>query len=230
MNNSLTKIKKKILEITSSFSIISDYSQINDDIDLYIAGGILRNYFIEPNLNIKDIDVFYKGESEKFIKKLKEEGEINKGPFGSLRWFPRNEDNIYYDIISINEFNNGVERCYSIEDVLKQFDFTINCFAYSLRTGEFFASNKAIDDIRNKVIRLVRFDYPDENITSLIKLKRTSVLWFRILHYASNLGFTIEEETMLWIKQNKNYYNDLSLFERFFFIPKLNEKILKEII
>lgn len=213
----------------NSFSIILNLLKENEGIELYIAGGYVRDYFISKNLKIKDVDIFYKGDSEGFIDGLKRNGILRRGPFGSLRWFPSNEKNIYYDIISIVDFENGVEKCNDINDVLKQFDFTANSLAISLNTGEFFNPLNGLLAIEKKQIEIVRFDYPNEKISQSIDISRVSVLWFRLLHYSNKLKFGIEEQTFLWLRQNRDCFYDLEIFKEYFFSPVITQKVLDQI-
>ena len=200
------------------------------DFELYVSGGAVRDYFISPNFLLKDIDLFFKGDPMRFIKVLKKNGKITTGPFGSLRWFPNNEDVIYYDIISIVDFNNGVEKCEEINDVLNQFDFTSNSIAFSLNTGEFFNPINGLLDIKNEKLKLVRFDYPNEKISKIVDISRVSVLWFRAIHYSNKLGFEIEKNTTSWLIKNKSCYNDLDKFKEYFFMPLINQKLLEKIL
>lgn len=222
-------IKQRLLE-TNSFSIIMEFLLNSIDFELYISGGVVRDYFISTEFSIKDIDLFFKGNPNKFIQTLKKNGEVTTGPFGSLRWFPNNESKIYYDIISIVNFDNGVEKCQNINDVLNQFDFTANSIAFSLNTGEFYNPINGLLDIKNKTLKMVRFDYPHEMISKKVEISRISVLWFRLLYYSNKLGFEIDKETWTWLNNNRESYNDLELFKKYFFNPIINQELLEKII
>jgi hypothetical protein len=200
------------------------------DFELYVAGGVVRDFFINPKFLVKDVDLFYKGNPSEFILALDKNGEVTTGPFGSLRWFPNNEDKIYYDIISIVDFNNGVEKCQSINDVLNQFDFTANSIAFSLNSDEFFNPINGLLDIKNKTLKMVRFDYPNEIISENVDISRVTVLWYRLLHYSNKLEFEIDRYTWSWLIENKKCYNDLELFKKYFFNPLMNQKTLDKFI
>ncbi|MGQ7944155.1 hypothetical protein [Flavobacterium sp. WC2509] len=226
MMNHFQNILKK-LEVIDSFKLIMNSLKEINNLELNIAGGVVRNYFIDNELEIKDIDLFYKGNIEPLLEIMEKNGVLDVGPFGSLRWFPLNSK-IYYDIISIERFNNGVEKCSTITDVLNQFDFTANSIAYRLNDGHFYSPCNGLKDIEDKVIKMVRFDYPDEMLSKEINISRNSILWFRILHYASKLNFDIDVSTNKWLLKNKAFYKDLDKFTSFFFIPTLNKDLLNE--
>lgn len=225
----IDNLKQKLLAI-HSFSIVTEFLLNSVDFELYVAGGAVRDYFINPKFEVKDIDLFYKGNPNEFIYVLEKNGEVTVGPFGSLRWFPKNEDSIYYDIISIVDFNNGVEKCLNMNDILNQFDFTVNSVAFSLNTGKFFNPINGLLDIKNKILKMVRFDYPNEIISTNVDISRVSVLWFRLLHYSNKLGFEIDSKTWSWLIENKECYNDLEIFEKYFFNPIINQKLLAKIV
>lgn len=218
----------KKLETFNSFKLIMDSFKSTDKLEIYIAGGVVRNYFITSEFEIKDIDIFYKGDISNLLEIFKKNGAVEVGPFGSLRWFPLSEK-IYFDIISIELFNNGVEKCSTINDVLKQFDFTANSVAYRLNDGMFFNPCNGLNDIKNKIIKMVRYDYPNQILSKEINISRTSILWFRILHYTSKLHFKVDENTKKWLVDNKNFYVDLNSFKKYFFDPVIDENILLEL-
>ena len=199
-----------------------------DKADVYLAGGSIRDLLLERDVSPTDFDFFLGGAAQdEILTHLAETGEMRHGPFGSPRWFPSRDANLYCDVIPIAGFFNGLWRCEDILDVLNQFDFTANAVAVHLRTGVLHDPQNGRRDCSLQVMRAVRFDYPDEPISSSIKLTRPAVVWFRILHYAAALGFTIEPVTLEWIRRHSFYASQLSDFVEAFF--PLDPKALAQI-
>ena len=166
--------------------------------EVFLAGGVLRDYFRTRKCTPKDFDFFLGGLGvDNFIEHLAVHGELSKGPFGSPRWRPAS--GCYADLIPIDRFNNGIWRCEDIVDALNQFDFTANAIALDMRRGRLFDPQNGVRDARTTTMRAVRFDYPEEPISPESPLTRHGVLWIRLLHYAGALGFSIEPLTEKWL-------------------------------
>lgn len=220
-------IKTK-LEETVSFGHFLSLTEKHDKAAFFIAGGVIRNFMVDPEIAVKDIDIFYSGDIEDFLSELESIGILSLGPFGSWRWFPASETSVYYDIISIEDFYQ-TGKCYTMQDVLRQFDITASCLAFSIPQGQFFSEQNTLRDIEDKLIRLVRFDFPDVPVSKTVSLSRLVVLWFRLAHYSSLLGYTIEPKTFNWLKSNKKYYNKLNTFTDLFFAPQIDESMLSQL-
>jgi hypothetical protein len=205
------------LEISAEFS----------EVDVFLAGGSVRDVLLERDVDPKDMDFFLGGSGiEKVFTHLADTGTIRHGPFGSPRWFPTGT-NVHCDVIPIQGFFNGLWKCEDILDVLNQFDFTGNAVAVHLRTGVVHDPQNGRRDLALRVVRGVRFDYPEEPIGRSIKLTRPAVVWFRILHYAATLDLTIEPVTLEWIRCHSHYAEQLNDFVGFFF--PLHPKALAQI-
>ena len=72
-----------------------------------------------------------------------------------------------------------------------------------------------------RIMRAVRFDYPDEPISSCCSLSRPSVLWIRLIHYAKVLKLEIEPVTIRWLLENSRYLSDVDQFGETFFLPNI---------
>jgi hypothetical protein len=203
-----TKLGSAWLEISAQF----------DELDVYLAGGGLRNILVKRDVDPKDFDFFLGGSGiEKVLARLADTGTIRYGPFGSPRWFPADPSSVYCDVIPIRNFFNGLWRCEDILDVLNQFDFTANAVAVHLRTGVLHDPQNGRRDLTLQLMRAIRFDYPDEPISASNRLTRPAVVWFRILHYAAILGFTIEPVTHEWICRHSGFAEQLDDFVATFF-------------
>ena len=190
------------------------------DLDVFLAGGVVRNSIQGSEIAPKDFDFFIDGASvSSAVEWFREKGNLSFGPFGSPRWYPGSSQGIYCDIIPIRRFLNGLWPCEDIVDVLNQFDFTGNAVAVDIRTGLWFDPQNGRRDIGRKIMRAVRFDYPDEPIVPRHPLSRPAVLWFRLLHYAQVLGWRIEPVTLRWLDANRAYRALGDVFASVFFEP-----------
>jgi hypothetical protein len=190
------------------------------EVCVYLAGGALRDLLLGKKRTPRDFDFFISGPRvDSFLDRLSADGELRYGPFGSPRWFPHSASATYADVIPITAFYNGLEKCRNIIEVLQQFDFTANAIAVDLRTSAFFDPIRGLRDLRSGVIRAVRFDYPDEPISPGLTLTRLSVLWMRLVHYASTLRFDIAPDTLQWLRANAYFGSDANAFTQVFFKP-----------
>lgn len=193
----------------------------DDNTNIYLAGGALRNIII-GNSKIKDFDFFIKSKNKKdILNYLNEQGCVTYGPFGSARWYPKEESEVYCDLIWIDEFYNGLWKCEDIIDVLNQFDFTANAVAIDIRSGAISNPENGLRDIECKILRAVRFDYPNEPISGKTTITRLEVLWFRLLHYANKYNFKIDPVTTEWLQKNIAFSEQENEFERLFFKPDI---------
>jgi len=190
--------------------------------EVFLVGGVLRDYFRTRKCTPKDFDFFLGGLGvDNFIERLAVHGELSKGPFGSPRWRPAASSARYADLVPIARFNNGIWRCEDIVDALNQFDFTANAIALDMRRGRLFDPQNGVRDARASTMRAVRFDYPEEPISPESPLTRHGVLWIRLLHYAGALGLSIEPFTEKWLVDHAQLRMQAADFAQAFFTPNL---------
>ena len=204
----------------AGYDTLADVMGSLPELDIYLAGGILRDIVLGREPSPTDFDLFLGGDDvDTALNHLKGRGELALGPFGSPRWHPNPADRStpYCDVIPIARFFNGLWRCQDIVDVLNQFDFTGNAIAVDMRTGAFYNPQNGIRDLLQRTMRAVRLDYPDEPIMPGHTLTRMTVLWFRIFHFAARLGLSIEPVTMDWLKRNRQFAARAEEFESVFF-------------
>ena len=187
------------------------------DLDVFVAGGIPRNVILNMEGASKDVDLFIAGDAAKeALAFLGNAGCLGYGPFGSPRWMPFEEEQ-YADVIMIEDFSNGLWRCEGIVDALNQFDFTVNAVAFDLRSGTLYDPQNGMRDAERRVMKAVRFDYPDEPFQLGQILVRPAIVWFRILHYAAKLRLDIEPVTLSWLRDRCAYATGADEFGRIFF-------------
>lgn len=215
--------KQKLLEFHPSISLVFDIAGQLGKGHVFIAGGIVRD-FIRGVIDAKsDVDLFISDTAYRNILEVASNtGECRMNPFGSERWYPQ-RDGFYYDLIPFSDFSPGLWKCRDIIDVLNQFDITVNAVAFDLSGGEFYNPVNGLRDINEKIIRSVRFDFPDKPVSKSIKLSRNSVLWFRLNHYAVKLGFKMEDMTVEWVRENSFRIKEMDIFKKFFFTPAIYE-------
>ncbi len=207
----------KSLEAWSGFSIFDSLMKEYPGLDLYLAGGAVRDTILGIRSKKYDFDFFLGGKQvQSAISYLGLNGSMTLGPFGSSKWLPK-WATLPSDIVPIDKFYNGLWICNDIIDVLNQFDFTGNAVAIDIRTGQFFDPQNGFRDLQNRIMRAIRFDYPDEPINQTLRITRPAVVWFRILHYASERNLTIEKITYNWLQLHNSYKTFRREFQSTFF-------------
>ena len=129
-------------------------------VNCWVAGGALRDYFIEGNCDTsKDIDVFFQNEDD-FKKASLYLNKITGSDFsnGDVTNFTINQRKI--QLIGLHNFKNPKET-------IDSFDFTICCAAVDKQTVYF--SEKFLDDIKKKELIIQKLPYP---IGTLKRLQR----------------------------------------------------------
>lgn len=196
-------------------------------LDLYIAGGAVRDTILGSDNLTHDFDIFLGGDNiAPALIQLSNHGTMKIGPFGSPRWYPEGAGTQYCDLVPITNFVGGLWPCYDMIDVLNQFDISGNAVAFELRTWAFLNPQNGYRDLQRRVIRAVRFDFPDQSIVPGHILRKPVVVWFRILHYASTLGCQLEPVTRSWLIANQSYIEFKQAFVDTFFEPNCNLLLL----
>ncbi len=188
------------------------------NLQVYLAGGVIRDLVLGQLSDPKDFDLFIGGEGvDEALLMLDRQGRLVLGPFGSPRWFPTSNLTIYADVIPIERFHNGLWACRDIVDALNQFDFTGNAIAVDVRSGEWFDPQNGYRDLCERKLKAVRFDYPNEPIVQSGNLTRHEVLFFRFLHYAMQCELRIEPVTLAWLAGHQEFVSHKREFEASFF-------------
>ncbi len=165
------------------------------DKNLYYIGGVVRDEILQvPSF---DIDLTYNGNAIEFVKTIADAEilQINE-PFGTVRIKLNGEE---IDIASTRAEsypNKGhlpvVDRigCTLKEDVLRR-DFTINAMAKSTLTGEITDYTGGLEDIKNKILRVLHDESFIDDPTRIV----------RGLKFAIRFGFELDEHTK-WLQDN----------------------------
>lgn len=191
-------LDNKIFSITSRAA-----KQLN--IKSYVIGGYVRDYLLQRDFK-KDIDIVAVGSgialaqavSAMLPKKPKVQVFKNYG----TAMLPYDDIDIEFvgarkESYSENSRNPQVAKG-TLEDDQNRRDFTINALALSLDETDFGAlvdPFNGVEDLRNKIIRTPLnpdITYSDDPLRMM-----------RAIRFATQLGFTIEEESLKAIERNK---------------------------
>lgn len=205
------------------FDFLMELGKDYNELEFFLAGGVVRNaILLKDNWVPKDIDIFVSGPGfNDFKKRVSKFGVARSTPFGSLRWALEFNSSINFDIVHFEEMAVLNKPPKTINELLGQFDITINALAVNLKDREFFNPIGGVSDVENKIIRAIRFDFKDENISEECEISPLTTLWFRILHFASKYKFRIEKDTLDWVWQNSFRFEEYPIFEKYFFSPNL---------
>lgn len=159
------------------------------DKNLYYIGGVVRDEIL--GLPSFDIDLTYNGNAIEFAKTVKDAEivQINE-PFGTVRIKLDNKD---IDIASTRSEiypQKGhlpvVDKigCSLKEDVMRR-DFTINAMAKSTLTGKIIDYTKGLDDVKNKILRVLHDKSFIDDPTRIL----------RALKFSVRFGFELDEHS-----------------------------------
>jgi hypothetical protein len=228
--NDIVRLRSKVFDKLHEWPGYETYSRVTQafpSLEVYLAGGVVRNAVLGQDIHCKDFDLFFGGDHvDAALHVWAEDGNMKLGPYGCPRWMPRLNSGPYCDLIPIRRFTPGLWPCEDIVDVLNQFDITGNAMAFCLRSGRFFNPQNGLRDMERRILRCVRFDYPDEPFAPGQSLSRLGVLWFRMLHYASTLNLRIEPITLDWLTERVHFLSAKGAFAALFFEPEIDCSIL----
>ena len=218
LSNVAPRVLKAFTEWRGSPAILRVMEEF-PGLEVYVAGGAVRNLLLDADARVRDFDLFLGGSSvDRALERLAQAGRMNHGVYGNIHWWPCGDEPVRGDLILVSRFqSNG--PCRNILDVLNQFDFTGNAVGVDLRTGAVLDPQNGVRDMRRRLMRAVRFDTPDVPISPGHVLRRTVCLWYRILHYAAALQLRIEPATMRWLQAHSEYRRYREAFIREFKTP-----------
>lgn len=196
MNKIIEKIKKdKII------NLIKNHAQ---NADIYLVGGVLRDFYLNKKNFDKDI-IVDKINAGEFAKKLAKQ---LKATFITL-----DEENKIYrlvlkDKINYIDISNPIGK--TVGDDLKRRDLTINSIALNLKTLEIIDVNNGIKDLKQKKIRHIREqNFIDDPLRLL-----------RVYRFQAMLGFNLDSELIKIVKKHAPKIREAA-------VERMNYELLK---
>ena len=203
-------------------SILKDISQQHT---IYLVGGFIRDYLIGKK--IKDIDLLVMSDLETVVEEFSKRIDKKKIVLDKVRGVYRvvPEENICVD------FSNPVGQ--DLHQDLGCRDFTCNSIAvkltelsqkedgYNIETEKMIDPFGGINDIENKVLKMVKSDFVESDPIRILRAYR----------FSNNLEFNIDKKTMKIINNNlkliKTIKNERIKEE---LIKLLNNKLKKKVL
>ncbi len=192
------------------FSVISSTAdQLNQE--TYVIGGFVRDLIL--NRTSPDIDVVTIGSGIKLAEMVAKKlgPNINVSVFKTFGTAMLKYQSLEIEFVGARkesyqeDSRNPIVEDGTLEEDQNRRDFTINALAICLNTkrfGELTDPFGGIKDIENKIIRTPL----DPGIT----FSDDPLRMMRAIRFASQLGFTIEEQTLKAITTHKNRINIIS--------------------
>jgi hypothetical protein len=190
------------------YSIVERTFADYDDLEVFIAGGFVRNIVLGKPLS-KDIDLFLNGPSAgQFVNRLVASGHATLNPYGKWNWRPSTECAHYFDLLTIPDFRVGPRRIFTLDELMTHFDFTCNAIGLALRSTRLIDPCGGIESCRRHELKMNPCKHPEYRaVRPDNPLTNAACLWFRALHYASRLDLRIESDTKSWLVNHKHYLN-----------------------
>lgn len=164
--------------------------------DIYLVGGYVRNSLL--NLPIYDIDITSALTPEQVFDKLSETEFIVKlksAKMGTVEIFS-NQYVFQHTTFRKDSYKDDGSHCptntkfvNSVEEDATRRDFTINAIYYNVATNKIYDKYNGQADIKNKLLKCIE---TPEKVFSEDALRL-----LRLVRFASELNFSIEEQTKL---------------------------------
>lgn len=193
---------------------------------LYEVGGSVRDFLIDPGIEIKDRDYLVTGIAyDELADILRHFGRVDLvgKSFGVIKFTQRGSKSTVDVVIPRKESSTGTahrdfkvdyDPDIPVEDDLRRRDFTINAIARSIPTGEIIDPYGGRQDIKAKSIRIV---FPDSIVEDPLRTLRGA-------QFAARFEFKIEPETLQKMKEAAHLIDTVSP-ERI--AEELNKMLLK---
>lgn len=182
------------------FPIISDLLE-KEQVEGYVIGGFVRDFFLERDC--KDIDIMVLGSGLEIAEKLGDILHCNVSLFKNFGTAMLRHDDMEIEFVGARKesYNKDSRKPTvengTLEDDQNRRDFTINAMAFSLNKtnyGELVDPFGGMEDLRNKILRTPL----DPDIT----FSDDPLRMIRAIRFSAQLGFKIEEETFAAITRN----------------------------
>ena len=203
------------------FSIISEEA-VASGVRAFVIGGYVRDCFLKRKS--KDIDIVVEGSGIELAEKVAARLNVSVSVFRNfgtamLRWRDTEIEFVGARKESYRaDSRKPIVENGTLEDDQKRRDFTINALAFSLQSDDFGALIDPFGGIADLDKGIIRTPLDPDTTYSDDPLRM-----IRAIRFASQLSFTITEESLISIKANKERLSILS-FER------INEELNKIIL
>lgn len=194
----------KIIEKIKKDEIINLIKANSDNIDIYLVGGAVRDFFLNKDNFDKDI-IVEKINAKKFAQSLAK--SIN------ATFVPLDEENKIYRLVlqdKINFIDIASPIGKNIEEDLRRRDLTINAIAINLKTFEILDFSGGIEDLKAKKIRHIsEQNFIDDPLRLL-----------RVYRFQATLGYKVDAELKKIISKHAKKIQKPS-------IERINYELLK---
>ena len=201
---------KSHLEKNKIFSLVSNEAQ-NLNVKAFVIGGFVRDLLL--NRPSKDIDIVVEGKGiELAVAVSKKVGNPKVSIFKSFGTAMFNYNSLEIEFVGARKESyqrnsrNPIVEDGTIKEDQDRRDFTINALAISLNPedyGSLIDPFNGVVDLENKIIKTPL--NPD------ITFSDDPLRMLRAVRFASQLGFTIEEETYKALSNNKTRLEIVSI-------------------
>ena len=200
--------------MVKKFTIPKQVSHVTETLEkagfeAYLVGGCVRGLL--AGKKIKDWDIATNARPEQIISLFPKTFYENE--YGTVGIVNEDEKDETLKVIEVTPYR--IEGAYSdfrrpdkvkfsdkIEDDLSRRDFTINAIAYSVSKGQTIDPYKGQNDIKDKIVRAV--GNPEE------RFSEDALRILRAVRFATELGFTIEENTKNALINNASLLEKIS--------------------
>lgn len=200
--------KKAVLVIPPSVRQISD-ALSRAGFESYLVGGSVRDLFLGKTP--KDWDITTNARPEQ-IEPLFEK-TFYENSFGTVGVVNEDTEDETLRVIEVTPYRiesgysdfrrpDRIEWGKTVEEDLARRDFTINAIAYDIERGELVDPYGGQSDIAKRIIRTV--GNPED------RFSEDALRMLRALRFGSELGFTIEADTMLAIGKHVKLLEHIS--------------------
>lgn len=176
----------KIIDKIKNDKIINAIKDNAQNVDIYLVGGVLRDFHLEIENFDKDI-IVDKTDARDFAQNLA--AKLNAS------FVPLDEENKIYRLVLQDKINyidvaNPIGK--SLEDDLKRRDLTLNSIAINLKTFEILDLNNGINDLKEGKIRHIS----EQNLLD------DPLRMLRAYRFQAMLGFDVDDKLKEIVKKH----------------------------
>ncbi|PJA45293.1 hypothetical protein CO174_03870 [Candidatus Uhrbacteria bacterium CG_4_9_14_3_um_filter_50_9] len=208
----------KQLRKEPALNFLNEFLADNPEARFFLVGGAVRDTLLGRHMRELDYDFVVSGlEAERLEQWLEQHGDVDfvGRDFGVFKFMPSGFSHEHIEFIDIalprteaphttssggyREFEIQSDPSLPIEKDLERRDFTINAIAFDVQNGTLIDPFNGQVDLKNRIIRTVgeseqRFN---EDLSRIL----------RAVRFASELHFTIEEQTLQTIQKKAGDLN-----------------------